>query len=520
MIGGAFLLELAMPRPDKRPNILLVMFDQMAALSLPVYGHPVVQAPHMARLAARGTVFENAYCASPLCSPARFAMLTGKLPSRIGAYDNATELPASVPTFLHHLRNAGYRTCLSGKMDYTGADQLHGYEERLTTDLSPSDFGWVPDWEHPHAVQPWFHTLHSVAEAGPCDHSLSLQYDEEACQQAVHWLHAAANRPDGRPFMLTLSIMHPHDPYQGPRRFWDLYKDAEIDPPAEGKRKAKDRNAVEQRMFALYDRDEIPISAKQIRRARRAYYAMISYCDDVLGRLLSALEVSGLVGNTIVIFTSDHGDMLGERGLWHKMTFYERAVRVPLLFAGPGIKVRRRIGEAVSHLDLLPTLGGLTGARVDRSDLDGRDLTPALKGGTLKQGDVLGEYMGEGYDAPVVMIRRGTRKFVHSVTDGPELYDLARDPQELRNLALEPGHRGTVDVLAAEANRRWNFQRIRAEVIASQRQRRAIHAALTTGRVAPWDYAPKSDAASSYYRNYDSARPDPDRLLRRPRPAG
>ena len=237
-----------MPRSDPRPNILFVMFDQMAALSLPVYGHPVAHAPHMARLAARGTLFENAYCASPLCSPSRFAMLTSRLPSRIGAYDNATELPASVPTLMHHLRNAGYRTCLSGKMDFTGADQLHGYEERLTTDLSPSDFSWVPDWEHPDQVQPWFHMLQSVAEAGPCDHSLSLQYDEEACQQAVHWLHAAANRPDGRPFMLTLSIMHPHDPYQGPRRFWDLYQDAEIDSPAEVKRKAKDRNAAERRM--------------------------------------------------------------------------------------------------------------------------------------------------------------------------------------------------------------------------------------------------------------------------------
>jgi choline-sulfatase len=520
MIRRASCFESFMPRSDPRPNILFVMFDQMAALSLPVYGHAVVQAPHMARLAARGITFENAYCASPLCSPSRFAMLTGRLPSRIGAYDNATELPASVPTLLHHLRNAGYRTCLSGKMDFTGADQLHGYEERLTTDLSPSDFGWVPDWDRPDQVQPWFHTLHSVAEAGPCDHSLSLQYDEEACQQAVHWLHSAANRPDGRPFMLTLSIMHPHDPYQGPRRFWDLYRDAEIDPPAEGRRKAKDRNAVERRMFALYDRDEVAISAKQVRRARRAYYAMISHCDDVLGRLLGALEVSGIAENTIIVVTSDHGDMLGERGLWYKMTFYERAVRVPLLCAGPGIKPRRRIDEPVSHLDLLPTLGGLTGARVDRADPDGRDLSPALKGSALKQGEVIGEYMGEGYDAPVVMIRRGARKFIHSAADGPELYDLASDPLELRNLALEPAHRSTVDALVKEAEGRWNFERIRAEVIASQRQRRAIHAALITGHIAPWDYAPRSDAAASYYRNYDSTRPDPDRLLRRPRPAG
>jgi len=508
-----------MPRADKRPNILFVMFDQMAALSLPVYGHPAVQAPHMARLAARGTLFENAYCASPLCSPSRFAMLTGKLPSRIGAYDNAAELPAGVPTLMHLLRNAGYRTCLSGKMDFTGADQLHGYEERLATDLSPSDFGWVPDWEHPTQVQPWFHTLQSVAEAGPCDHSLSLQYDEEACQQAVHWLHGAANRPDGRPFMLTLSIMHPHDPYQGPRRFWDLYDGAEIDMPSQGKRKAKDRNAAEQRMFALYDRDEIPISAAQIRRARRAYYAMISYCDDVLGRLLSALEASGIADNTIVVVTSDHGDMLGERGLWYKMNFYERAVRVPLVITGPGIK-RRCIAEAVSHLDLLPTLMAVADAHASHAGLDGRDLSPVLKGGARPSGDVIGEYMGEGYDAPVVMVRWGTRKLIHSPVDGPELYDLARDPMELRNLAMEPAHRRDIDALVCEIQQRWDFDRIRAEVIASQKARRMIHASLTTGRIAPWDYAPKTDAAAAYYRNYDPTRPDPDRVLRRPRPPG
>jgi choline-sulfatase len=509
-----------MLRGDKRPNILFVMFDQMAALSLPVYGHPVVRAPHMARLAARGTVFENAYCASPLCSPARFAMLTGRLPSRIGAYDNAAELPAGVPTVLHHLRNAGYRTCLSGKMDYTGADQLHGYEERLTTDLSPSDFGWVPDWKHPAQVQPWFHTMQSVAEAGPCDHSLSLQYDEETCQQAVHWLHAAANRPDGRPFMLTLSIMHPHDPYQGPRRFWELYGDAEIDMPAEGKRKAKDRNAVERRMFALYDRDEIPISVKQVRRARRAYYAMIGYCDDVLGRLLGALETSGIADETVVIVTSDHGDMLGERGLWYKMTFYERAVRVPLIVAGPGVKMRRRVADPVSHLDLLPTLAEIAGAKIDADGLDGASLSPALKRGARPRGEVAGEYMGEGCSAPVVMIRRGSRKFVWSPDDGAELYDLVRDFQELRNLAAEAAHSGAADALLAEAKRRWDFRRITADVLASQKRRRMIHAALTTGRITAWDFAPAIDAAASYYRNYDSGRPDPDRQLRRPRPPG
>src|SRR4051812_35006324 len=161
-----------------RPNVLFVMFDQMAALSLPIYGHPIVRMPNLERLARRGTVFENAYCNAPLCSPARFALMSGRRPSEIGAYDNAAELPSDQPTWAHDLRDRGYRTCLSGKMDFTGADQLHGFEERLTTDLSPSDFGWTPSWDQPDAVQPWYHTLASVAEAGPCDYTLNMEYDE------------------------------------------------------------------------------------------------------------------------------------------------------------------------------------------------------------------------------------------------------------------------------------------------------------------------------------------------------
>src|SRR6185295_15564314 len=282
-----------MAKTDKRHNILLVMFDQMAALSLPVYGHPIVQAPHMARLAARGTVFENTYCAAPLCSPSRFAMLTGKLPSRIGAYDNATELPASVPTFLHHLRNAGYRTCLSGKMDFTGADQLHGYEERLTTDLSPSDFGWTPEWERPEKLQPWFHDLASVVDAGPYDHSLAMTYDEEAAGQAVRWLYETAGRADERPFLLTVSFMHPHDPYLARREFWDLYEDEAIDLPRVPYIAPAARDSHSRRLHAMYDRDEYAITEERIRQARRGYYGMISYIDAQLGRILTALEALG-----------------------------------------------------------------------------------------------------------------------------------------------------------------------------------------------------------------------------------
>ncbi|QEX22819.1 choline-sulfatase [Hypericibacter adhaerens] len=513
-------MPLTQGRPSRpQPNILLVVFDQMSALALPDYGHPLVRTPHLSRLAARGTVFERAYCASPLCSPSRYALLTGLLPSRIGAYDNASELPSGVPTLMHHLRAAGYRTCLAGKMDFTGADQLHGYEERLTTDLSPSDFGWVPDWDHPDQVQPWFHTLQSVAEAGPCDYSLSLQYDEEATFKAVQWLHKAKASADPRPFLLTLSVMQPHDPYQALRRFWDLYDHDSIDMPVLPAVPAAMRDPVGRRMYAMYDRGEFPVGEIEIRRARHAYYAMVSYCDELLGRLLAALAALGLDRDTMVIVTSDHGDMLGERGLWYKMNFFDGAVRVPLVMQGPGIEAGRRIAEPVSHLDLLPTLLSLTGTAVDASaaNLDGRDLSSGMTGGLPVRGEVLGEYMGEGYDRPVVMIRRGAQKFVYSRGELAQLYDLGEDPREEHNLALNPAEAAPLRNLTDEVEGRWDLEALRNAVIGSQRRRRLVHRALTSGRVAPWDYEPRSDPSHEYYRNYGNDGPDPDRSLRLPR---
>ena len=500
-----------------QPNILFVMFDQMAALSLPGYGHKLVKTPHLDALAARGTLFENAYCAAPLCSPSRFGMLTGQLPGKIGAFDNASELPSSVPTFLHVLRRAGYRTCLSGKMDFTGADQLHGYEERLTTDLSPSDLGWTPDWDHPDTVQPWYHTLQSVAEAGPCDYSLSLQYDEDATFRAKQWLHQHADRPDGRPFMLTLSVMHPHDPYQALRKFWDLYEHADIDMPAVKSKPLQERDAAGKRMYQLYDRGEIPLSEAQIRNARHAYYAMISYCDDLLGRLVETLKMLGVLDNTIIVVTSDHGDMLGERGLWYKMTFFDRAIRVPLMFAGPGIGAGKRVAAPVSHLDLLPTFADLAASPFDDLTGDGHSLHPSLIDKVSPVGEVVAEYMGEGYAQPAVMIRRGNRKFTYARDDGATLYDLGVDPLEQNNLARDPSCSVEIAELIAEAESRWDFDDLRARVLESQRRRRLVHDALVMGRIAPWDFEPRQDAASAYYRNYGADLPDPDAVLRRPK---
>jgi choline-sulfatase len=507
----------------KPPNILLVMFDQMSAQSLPCYGHAVAKAPHLQGLAERGVVFENAYCNSPLCSPSRFAMMTGQLPSRIGAYDNAAELNAGVPTFAHYLRALGYRTCLSGKMDFTGADQLHGYEERLTTDLSPSDFGWTPEWERPEKLQPWFHDLASVVDAGPYDHSLAMAYDEEACGQAVRWLYESAGGADERPFLLTVSFMHPHDPYLARREFWDLYDDSAIDLPRVPAIASAARDPHSRRLWAMYDRDEYAITEERIRRARRGYYGMISYIDAQLGRILAALEALGQRDDTVIIATADHGDMLGERGLWYKMTFFERAVRVPLIICAPRLSAARRVVQGVSLVDLLPTLlsiAGDGGRPATAAPIDGVDLTP-LAGGTDSGPDAVhGEYMAEGTSQPIFMIRRGNHKYVACAGDPPQLFDLASDPLELSNLAAQPAHGALAAAFAEEVTRKWDSEAIRRQVIDSQRRRALIHGALLRGRVQPWDYAPTVDASRQYYRNLTSAEFTSDRSSRVPsRPA-
>ena len=160
------------------PNILLVMADQMAPAHLPIFGG-AARAPFMQALASDGVVFDSAYCASPLCSPSRASLMTGLLPSRTRVYDNAAEFASDLPTFAHRLRLGGYRTILSGKMHFCGPDQLHGFEERLTTDIYPADYGWTPDWDRPGERPSWYHNMSSVAEAGVCVRTNQLDFDDE-----------------------------------------------------------------------------------------------------------------------------------------------------------------------------------------------------------------------------------------------------------------------------------------------------------------------------------------------------
>ena len=492
--------------PDKPPNILVVMYDQLTPSALGCYGNPVVRSPHIDALASSGVVFDAAYANSPLCSPARSCMLTGRLPSATGGYDNASYWPSTIPSVAHYLRAGGYRTVLTGKMHFVGPDQLHGFEERRTTDIYPADFGWTPDWRRPEErIDWWMHNMSSVFQAGVFEVTNQLLYDDEVGHQAVRALHDIARQDDGRPFFAVASFTHPHDPYQARQRYWDLYEGIDIPMPTVSAADVSGADPHGARLGHMCAWGTADIPPEDVRRARRGYLANVSYVDEWTGRLMDTLRALALADDTVVVLASDHGDMLGERGHWYKMSFFEGSARVPLVLNAPGRWQPARVAEPVSLVDFLPTmldLAGLTGQEaVD--ELAGTSVLPLCEGADeAAPRSVIGEYLGEGAVAPLVMIRRGPWKFVHSPADPDQLYDVAADPRELVNLAAHPAQAALVAALRAEVARRWDLEALHQQVLADQARRRLVTKALRSGRFTPWDYTPPRDDTSEYMRNH------------------
>lgn len=494
----------------RRPNIVVFMMDQLSALALPFHGAAgPAKAPTMARLAAEGAVFENAYCNYPLCAPARFSFMTGRLPSRIGAYDNAAELPASVPTFAHYLRRAGYYTCLSGKMHFIGPDQLHGFEDRLTTDIYPADFGWTPSWQRQRerlsgrqlANEGGVSGIETVTDAGAVARSMQIDYDEEVAYRAIQKIFDLARSPR-QPFLLVVSFTQPHDPFVVTRESWDLYDDAGVPPPSiPASHPATTADPHAARLDAIYDFARANADADVIRRARRGYHGMISYVDGKIGQLLAALDAAGFGRDTVTLCCSDHGEMLGERGLWFKKVFYEPAMRVPLVFHGAGIRPAR-MTDPVSLVDVLPTLVELAGgSQADLVDpVEGRSLVPAMRGGPGESRPVFAEHFDGGITAPRFMVRKGRYKLTESGEFPRQVFDLETDPLELANLASRPAVAAAERELVELYRSTWDAAALAREIEASQRRRRFLIEALAVGRHEPWDYAPPSEAQQRYVR--------------------
>jgi choline-sulfatase len=486
-----------------QPNMLIIMVDQLNGTLFDHGPKPFLHAPHLKNLAENSVCFPTCYTASPLCAPGRASFMSGQLLSRTRVYDNAAEFASSIPTYAHHLRRHGYHTILAGKMHYVGPDQLHGFETRTTTDIYPADFGWTPDYRKPgERIDWWYHNLGSVIGAGVAEISNQMEYDDEVAHSAVQTLYQLGRREDERPWCLTVSFTHPHDPYVARRRYWDLYADCDCLMPRVPALDFADQDPHSQRLYLANDYKNFDISDENIRRSRRAYFANISYLDDKIGELMTALATMRMDKNTIILFCSDHGDMLGERGLWFKMSFVEGAARVPLIIRIPG-QSPCTVPVPVSTIDVTPTLAALAGIDLDEIQpwTDGKSLLPFIDG-DLPAPPVLMEYAAEGSIAPLVGMRDGDFKFIHCPADPPQLFDLASDPDEMQNLADDPAYADKMAQFTTLMNVKWDLERFDAEIRESQARRHIVYEALRQGHYYPWDYQPLQLASERYMRNH------------------
>ncbi len=487
--GQTALTEAETKNPP--PNILFIIADQVTPFMLGPYGQQAAHTPNLDQLARTGTVFEAAYCASPLCVPSRIGFLSGRLPHKVQGYDNASEFGAHIPTFLHYLNRAGYRTAGTGKCHFVGPDQKHGFAERLDPDIYPANFSMLPDWR----LGAVFNEGTSVGEQlhmlGPSKWTQQLGYDQMTFDRAMSWLGNYAIRPQAqKPFFLYVSFTQPHDPFTTTQEFLDLYKNVEIPLPRDYGDILKLSPTYE--WFEIHHGiNRVKLTPERIEEARRNYLGMVSWVDDRIGKLLAEVRRLELDKNLVVFFTSDHGEMLGEHHQWSKRLLLEWSARVPLIVSAPGVLPEgKRVSSPVSLIDLFPTFADLAGVKVD-TEVDGFSLLPLLSGReSSRQQPVIAEYLGEGTIEPMRMIRTAQFKYITVNGYAPQLYDLDKDPNETVNAAGRTEYSQEESQLRALAEKDWDGPALKKAVMQSQQDRLMIRSVKGDGILPNWNYEP------------------------------
>ncbi len=479
-----------------QPNILLVMADQLIPMLTGAYSHPVVKTPNLDRLVSEGVRFDAAYSPCPVCVPARACLTTGLYTSRNEVFDNGAELKSEFPTFFHYLRRAGYHCCSTGKMHWIGADQLHGLHERFTSDLYSSGYKLTPNWRVPQRRS----HARSYISAGVKRWTAHRHFDEEVHFSALQWLRRWRKE---RPFCLLMSYEHPHEPFFTTQELWDLYEGCDIEIPRLPEDMTEHVHSMDQWLNMFHGVDKVDLmNTETLYNLRRAYYGNVTYIDNKIGELINTLEESDLMENTIVVFASDHGDMLAERGMVQKRSFYEFSSRIPLIFWAPkrwsgGAKV----AAPVSLLDLYSTFVELgTGELPDGTD--SLSLLPLLEGREDgSEREVISESHGQGVEHACFMLRRGDFKYIHVHTQSPQLYNIVTDPGEWSNLAGQEEYREIETSMRETVLSTFDLDEIERKALESQRRRLLIQECVDFGVDPDWDYQPmKQKSIKSIFR--------------------
>ncbi|MCP4402700.1 MAG: sulfatase-like hydrolase/transferase [bacterium] len=473
-------------------HIIFMLSDQHNPKVIGQYD-PYVHTPNLDRLAEHGTSFSNCYCPSPICVPSRIAMLTGQLPSKTGVINNQQALSSDTATFAHSLGIAGYETVLCGRMHFNGPDQRHGFQQRLVGDMTPTIVGG-PDSNHSPALTGTSGQSRVAVEKSGAGNSNVMVYDkavrDAACQFINGW-------DEAKPLFLLVGFYGPHCPYVCPESLFKYYYDRLPEPDLCEEFKQTVHPAIK-KFYEL--RGLSDLDPDDVKRARAAYYGLVELIDRYVGNIVEAVEQRFSREDTLIVYASDHGDMLGEKGLFWKTNFYDGSARVPMIFSQPGtIPEGKEIRQVTSLLDLAPTLLDM-GNAPELPEMDGENLLPLLSGAEPENPrraviSQLGDIKG---DSPSATIRQGPWKLVsHYGYEQPQLFNMDDDPEELRDLAGQPKYADIQADLQARLNQQWDgeqFVRIDQRSIAHQRVLMSWVQATNAQEPEHW----KGDPAENY----------------------
>ena len=420
-------------------NVIFFMSDNHHAGVMGCAGHPHVRTPALDSVAARGARFENAYCSSPFCCPSRATLATGRHPHQTGYWDNAIVYDGRFPSWMRRIRDAGHEVVSVGKLHFRSSEDDNGFSRELLPMHILNGRGGVHmllrgfDRE-PEATGQW----ELYMEDSGIGTAHYQDFDEKITEAAIDWLRETGANSD-KPWALFVSYPSPHPSFRIPERLWNLYPVEDMTLPPQFRPDERPMHPAVEHLRGIMDTGEMT-DEDALRRVVAGYCGLINHVDEQIGAVLSAVGELGLMDDTRIIYSSDHGELHGAHGLFGKSCLYEGAADVPLLMAGPDIPENTVIRQVASHVDLYPTLLEMLGVvpTAEDADLPGISLMPAVEGREQeRQG--FAEYHAAGSKAGSFMLRDGRWKLIYHVGMPSQLFDLEADPQELRDRVADGG---------------------------------------------------------------------------------
>jgi choline-sulfatase len=454
-------------------NLIFLLSDNHNRQVAGCYGHPIVKTPVIDKLAARGTRFASSYCASTLCVPSRGSLATGRYVHENGCWDNAIAYDGKIPSWMHRLRGQGHTVVSVGKLHFQSEKNDNGFTEELLPMHLHDGKGAIRTLLRGYGEEPactdgsrW----KLYTERSGVGDTHYQDYDRKITAKTVEWLNANGKKR-GKPWALYVGYISPHPPFTVSQRIMDLYPADKMPLPMRfrpGDRPEHPAMRYLREIEGWHDMTD----ERMLRRVAAAYFGLITHLDEQVGEVMKTVEALGLLGDTRVVYSSDHGELFGWQGHFGKKNLYEGSAGVPLIVAGAGVPEGRVSRQLVSHVDLFPTFVEGAGAALAREDatLPGVSLWPAIGGRDDTARPVFAEYHAQGSRAGAFMLRDGDLKLVYHVGMPAQLFDLAADPDENHDLVAEGHDAGRARALEAKLRAVCDPEAVDARAKAAQRQ--------------------------------------------------